>query len=298
MNWRLYLLKLLIVNRLPFANELRQIKRGIFGYKLDAANLRGTVEHFRKMRASLFTVGRSFHDATVLEIGSGWFPTIPILLSLEGARKVVMTDLTRHMDELTFASTVHFLRRELPEEERLNHINRISDLPLDYHAPFVVDRVEDGSLDFVFSRTVLEHIKPQVIESLLTTMRPKLKPNGLMLHIIDNSDHLQHIDKSISMINFLTWSKRKHALISSLMKGGENRLRHHEYRKIFQLAGFRVLHESVKIHEETLALAHSLPLVSPYSAMSSEELAAVTSFYILAAPQASELARLRGPGGQ
>lgn len=97
-----------------------------------------------------------------------------------------------------------------------------------------------------------------------------------MVHIIDHSDHLEHTDKSISKINFLTWSKGKHALINFLTKEGENRLRHHEYRRIFENSGFRVISATTEVHESTRQIAKTLPLVAPYSEMPPDQLAALS----------------------
>jgi hypothetical protein len=84
------------------------------------------------------------------------------------------------------------------------------------------------------------------------------------------------------MINFLTWSRRKHALVNFLMKDGENRLRHHEYQPIFEKAGYDVLRSISEVHAKTRAEVESLPLVEPFSSMSPDLLATLVSFYVLA----------------
>jgi hypothetical protein len=210
------------------------------------------------------------------------------MLTLNGAKRVLMSDLTPHTDDVTVAATLRFLRSTFPNDSRLNRISKLADLPITYMAPFHVDKIGDGTLDLVISRTVLEHIPPTDLERLLSALRPKLKANGLMVHVIDNSDHFEHNDKSISRINFLTWTERKHAFINSLIKGGENRLRHHEYPHIFERAGLRIVSTAMQIDEPTRAIAKALPLASRYSTMSPDELATLTSIYVLAPISASE----------
>lgn len=282
LDWRIQVFKFAVLTRIPFGDFLRRLKRRHFGYEPDPDNIRGTLEAFDQMTAALKAAGRSFDGATVLEIGSGWFPTIPIKLTLDGAKAVVMTDLNHHMDDVTIAATLRVLRRSFPADHRLNALTDISDLPITYLAPFDARNVPDGSIDFVISRTVLEHVPPGDLEGLLSILRSKLKPDGLMVHFIDHSDHLEHQDKTISKLNFLTWSVRKHNLVNYLIKAGENRLRHHEYPALFERAGLRVVSDVAHVHEQTLERVATLSLAKPYSEMSAVQLSALSSIYVLA----------------
>ena len=281
MNWRLKVARLAILGRVPFGSTLRRLKREYLGYAPDPANIRSTLSHLDQMQQTINALGRSFEGATVLEIGSGWFPTIPIMLTVGGARRVLMSDLNPHMDEVTFATTLQLLKELMPTNRRLQDVTCLQDLPISYLAPFDVGAVPSATLDFVLSRTVLEHIPPDELVGLLASLIPALAPGGLMIHVVDHSDHLEHADKSISKINFLTWSKRKHALVNFLTKEGENRLRHHQYPFLFSKAGYEVIHTSAEIHEPTRVAAMSLPLVAPYSDMSPDQLATLTSCYVL-----------------
>jgi len=176
----------------------------------------------------------------------------------------------------------------LPANRTLHAIDTIDDLPITYLAPFDPSAVPDGSVDFVISRTVLEHIPPDDLVNLFLALRPKLSPQGLMIHLVDHSDHLEHTDKSLSKINFLTWSVRKHAFVNSLTREGENRLRHHEYLPVFEMTGYQLVTTIADVHEPTRAIAKSLPLVAPYSDMTSDQLATLSSLYVLA-PAAATL---------
>ncbi len=281
MDWRWKVGRQAVLARLPFGRGLRRLKRRMVGYRPDPGNLRDTLQNWSQMRAALSHAGGSIEGATVLEIGTGWFPTIPVLQCLQGAKHVYMSDLNVHLDDVSFAATLAFLRGVFPEDERLRAIRSRSDLPLTYLAPFDVNVLADGSIDLVTSRTVLEHIPPDVLVQLLKALRPKLSPRGRMVHLVDHSDHLEHSDKSISKINFLTWPERKHAWVNRLTREGENRLRHHEYPALFAEAGYRVTLEQDKVHEPTRRLAKSLPLQPHYAAMTAEQLATMASLYVL-----------------
>ena len=281
MDWRLQILKQATFARVPFGRTARTVKRRLFGYEPDEDSLRDTLGCLERIRAAVQSTGRSL-SGRILEIGSGWFPTIPILLALDGSR-VVMTDVAQNLDATTFAATLRFLRSTFPQDPRLSAITWFTDLPITYEAPFRASQVEDASLDFVISVDVLEHVPTEEMVPLLTSLRPKLKPGGLMVHLFDNSDHFEHHDKSRTKISFLTWSEREYAAITKLRKNvTENRLRHHEYEAIFNQAGFRVVSQQARIHEQTRSIAKALPLSPPYCWMSAEQLAAVQSLYVLA----------------
>ena len=281
MDWRLQVLSMTLKSRMPFSNSMRRLKRRMLGYKPDSENLSYTLENLEQMQSELASLNRSFRGI-ILEIGSGWFPTIPLMLAMDGAKHIYMTDLNPHMDDLTFQATVDYLRRYRSESEFFTAINSLDDLPATYLAPFNIDQLDHNSIDYIFSRTVLEHIPPKEIVELLSALRPKLASGGLMVHLIDNSDHLEFADKSISRINFLTWSKRKHSFVNSLIAGGENRLRHHEYPPIFRQAGFEVLSEKGLVDKSTLDIARFLVLQPPFTEMSSEQISILTSIFILA----------------
>lgn len=282
MDWRLKVARQSLLARVPFGRALRRSKRRLFGYEPDPSNLRDTLAALAQMRQALATLDRSFSNASILEVGSGWFPTIPVMLCMDGARQVLMSDLNPHMDAVTFASTLRFLQQVHPQDARLASVRRMEDLPLSYLAPFDVAAIPDGALDYVVSRTVLEHIPPAGLRSLFTALRPKMASSGLMLHLIDHSDHLEHSDKSISKINFLTWSERKHALVNALTREGENRLRSHQYKDIFEDCGYEEVLVTREVHPPTRVAAASLKLAAPFSAMAPEQLAVLSSLHVLA----------------
>lgn len=281
MGWRWKVARQAVLARVPFGQAVRRLKRQAFGYQPNVHNLRETLLCWQKMERCLQEAGASVKGATVMEIGTGWFPTIPILQCLGGARQVYMTDLNRHMDDVSFASTLDFLNSSLPQEPRLSAIGGVKDLPLTYLAPFRLDDIPDGSIDLVTSRTVLEHIPPVQLSQLLTDLRPKLSPDACMVHLVDHSDHLEHRDKSISKVNFLTWSDRRHAIVNWLTREGENRLRHDHYLDLFQATGYDVIAQQAEVHEPTLALLPTLPLAEPFASMPHRQLATLTSVYVL-----------------
>lgn len=281
MDWRVKVVRSGVVSRLPFESRLRRVKRKLVGYRPDESNLRQTADDYAAMAAVVNALGRSFEGSVVLEIGSGWFPTIPLLLARDRARHVYLSDLSPHMDHQTFQETAAFVARECGWSECEGRA--FADFPFTYLAPFEPGQLRDGSVDFVVSRTVLEHVPTDDLGSLLAPLRSKLSSDGLMVHLVDHSDHLAHGDHRISMVNFLTWSAGTHRVVNWIAGGGENRLRHHEYPKIFEDAGFDVVTTRTEIHEPTRRILPTLPLAQPYAGMPLDTLATLHSIYVLRA---------------
>ena len=279
MHWKQLIIKKSIVARIPFSSKLREIKRKIFGYPPDSSNLELTIDNYERIKSAIEKSGETIQGSIILEIGSGWFPTIPILLVRDGAKKVIMSDLNIHMDEITFWETAAYLKNRFPNDDYIQSLTNFSSLPIDYLAPFHISSLSDRSLDIIISRTVLEHIPKSKMYNLFSSLRPKISDAGLMVHLVDHSDHFEHQDKSISRVNFLTWSEEKHALINFLIKSGENRMRHHEYQKVFMDSGYEVINEESDLDTKTLEAVTGLDLVYPYLKMQPEQLATLTSIY-------------------
>ena len=225
-KWHFKLLKDNIKSLIPFQKQLRRWKRELSPYQTNFENdmlaIESGIEEIEMLRRN----GIDIEGKSVLEIGSGWSPVIPILYSLVGARCVHMTDMEQLMDERTILNALSLVRKNSKEIcNRLNiqkshlmdvvNVTRDSDratqnlsnlnnlLRLEYHVPFDQQKLEDNSVDIVCSRAVLEHISKELLIQLFTKFHRILKADGVMCHIIDNSDHWEHKDKSISRINFL-----------------------------------------------------------------------------------------------
>jgi hypothetical protein len=85
------------------------------------------------------------------------------------------------------------------------------------------------------------------------------------------------------MVNFLTWSPRRHRIVTRIARDGENRLRYHEYRAIFETAGYDIIATRADVHEATRAVLPTLHLAPPYAEMAPDELATLRSIFVLRA---------------
>lgn len=293
-RWHLSLARRAVMSRIPFADALRRIKRRIRGYQPNQSNIASTFYDLRRLY-NLMRANGVYFRGTVLEIGSGWFPIAGIIARLAGAERVILTDITSYMDEQTFLTARQIVLDRLDEVAAAFDIDPHAargtlmeaptpeELKLTYLAPFDMTDVPDASLDLVMSRACLEHIPVTDLEILVAGLRPKLSRDGFMAHAIDNSDHFSHIDPTISRVNFLSWSEAKHHLIWQFAKGGENRLRHHEYADLFRRTGYGVIGDDAFVHDKVLQSLSSLKISAPYNRMTAEQIATVTSWYVLRA---------------
>ena len=112
------------------------------------------------------------------------------------------------------------------QEEILNKYN------IQYLAPHKLSDLSEKKFDICVSTTTLEHFSLQDLNNFLLDVKKILKEGGLISSIIDYSDHYSHTDKNINSLNFLKfdesdWVKYNNSYLY------QNRLRHQDYRKLF-----------------------------------------------------------------
>lgn len=196
------------------------------------------------------------------ELGTGWFPIVPILLFIEGAEKVFTWDVQALIREQNLKTTIgKFLENyekghiPIPEQklqvlqycyEEVDRSSVEEVLPLMKIKPVVGDArssmLEDQSIDLILSNNTFEHIEESVLRQILREFKRIARPGGIMSHFIDLTDHFSHLDKSISKFNFLKFSPGTWQWIDNDVQP-QNRLRITDYRKIYE-------EEGVPIEEE------------------------------------------------
>ena len=197
---------------------------------------------------------------TAVEIGTGWYPVIPLALWLAGADRVVTYDisplLTAERACSTLTAVQDYLARvpdALPEArpDRLAALASADGsgasaaavlAPFDI-VPIVGDAaastLADGSVDLVMSTVVLEYIPYEPLVALLRASQRLTGPGGVHSHEIDLSDQFHYGDASITPLNFLRFSDATWALVTNDIIP-QSRLRFSDYVRAFEDAGLGI----------------------------------------------------------
>ena len=86
-----------------------------------------------------------------------------------------------------------------------SQIESFDDLLKSYNAKYLISgieslkKIEDKSIDYIFSHSVMEHIRKFELNDLIKEMYRILKPNGVISHNINYKDHL---DESLNNLRF------------------------------------------------------------------------------------------------
>lgn len=260
------------------------------------------------MLSRLDRLGREADGAVFFELGTGHQLNLPIALWLGGASAVVTVDLNRYLKpalvrgDLQQIAAQHAQIRELFEshqvrlrEDRLHELCRLAagpasfeqilvKLAIDYRAPCDARSLplEPGRIDYFVSYNVLEHIPEQTIREILRDARRVLRPEGLMIHDIDLSDHFSHYDRSLSPINFLRFDERQWQRWAGNPFMYMNRLRADDFDALFAEEGLgTVLAERIQAPAAATALKEGLVVDRRFAGKSLETLTTTRACHVL-----------------
>jgi len=253
-----------------FWNELLQ-ERVMHSLKLtderfdrSLSNCRNHLEQFRRYSAT----GRGSFSA--FELGTGWFPVVPIGLFLSGAREVWTWDIAPLLSfkrlKLTMGRFLEFDRGQrlqaclpiVPER-----VAMLRELMMLFESP---ERLEPGQLlerigihyrvgnasrsglapetvDLIISDVVLEFFSPDELHEILREFRRIAASAAVMSHSIDLSDQYASFDTNITKLNFLRYTNWLWRLLNNPIIP-LSRLRISDYRRAFSDSHFQIVDES------------------------------------------------------
>ena len=296
MFWQFRYARNTLVASIPGYQRLRKLKRLVFPY--DASLDMWTLEQGLQMIEMLRRTGAKIEGASVLELGSGWKPVIPLLFRAAGAGRVILTDSEQLLDARLLAETARLLSMEADQiSVRLRvapgavrsalDANSSGDLEkcaaklgLVYMAPTDARDLplSKGDIDIIISRAVLEHIPRTILLQIFREFARLLAPaSGYMCHIVDNSDHWAHHDKRLSMLNFLRYSEKRWTWFARNPLDFMNRMRHSEYVSLLAASGFDMVLDESTPDPTALRDVERLPISSEFNKFSREDLATLTS---------------------
>lgn len=244
---------------LPFKPQLRQLKRNIFPYETNPKNDPGLLDQSLRQVGALAGLGISVKGKTIVELGTGWLPILPLIYRMAGAARVITVDQERLIDQHTFANAIRSIHQGFDREIKNTGVDpglfdrtclpaATGDLRslceqahIELKSPFDFNDMPTDSCDIVTSRTVLEHISENGLQRIFRSTKRILRTDGVMCHTIDMSDHGEHLDKSISRVNFLKYEPWVWRLACADPQLYQNRLRRFEYENMLHELGFDIL---------------------------------------------------------
>ena len=192
---------------------------------------------------------------TMLELGPGYSLASAVFAAAAGAKH------TYFVDEGAYAHTASI--EEAQRLLRTTHGSAPDSVAYTYLTEGLVSlaRIPDASIDFIFSNSVLEHVRKDELLPLMRECRRVLAPGGVCSHWIDLKDHL---GASLHSLRFSEafWEGPLVARAGFYT----NRLRYSQLRTLFTRAGFacRVLTtaqftgptlQAAKLHPQFRALS-------------------------------------------
>tara|TARA_B100000965_G_scaffold395144_1_gene408251 strand:+ start:4141 stop:5001 length:861 start_codon:yes stop_codon:yes gene_type:complete len=189
---------------------------------------------------------KKYNVKNLLEVGAGKSLEQNIFFSYFFNNKIKQTviDINKMLDLALFNEANRSIAKILNVNNKGN-VNSLEELELKYNifykAPYSISDVLKSKevFDICVSTTTLEHFTKKDIDNLLSNLKRIIKKNGHVSSAIDYSDHYSHTDKNINTLNFLKydeteWQKYNNSFLY------QNRLRHRDYEKIFNLHGYKI----------------------------------------------------------
>lgn len=240
----------------------------------------------------------------ILEIGSGWHPALPLCFSLAGARSCRTYDIVRLMDpQLTFRmlsrleahlpriaqaaginqQRVHWAWAELKSASTLEDL--LKRARVEYRAPGDARStgLPDASIDLVYSNSVLEHVRPDILPGLMREAMRILRPGGVVAHCVACNDHYAHFDRAISFVNFLKYNSAEWSRWNNDLNY-QNRLRKSDFLRVATDAGLHVVQVNTTVRKGVREALANMKIAPEFAAYSAEDLETTSVDFIARKP--------------
>lgn len=264
MDWRVKGTVQKFLGYVPGGSRIHlQLQRRVGGLRDFGRECDLRVDDWAVMVRHLRSAGIEVRGATMVELGTGWFPTLALSFYLAGVERMYTFDRARlvERDMLILladrlAAHVSLIARESDQaladvaglqREMLDALERELLLliatrnAVDYRAPgdVTATALRNETVDVVFSSSVLEHMPAEMIESSFAEAWRILKPGGVMYHAVNCGDHYAYSDHSIHPLHYLQFSPAEWARWNNEFLY-QNRLRACDFIAFAKRAGFTI----------------------------------------------------------
>jgi 2-polyprenyl-3-methyl-5-hydroxy-6-metoxy-1,4-benzoquinol methylase len=290
---------------LPFRHYLHhKVQLVLGGSKLDEKEM---LTRAVELYTLAFKNKRSLEDNIVLEIGTGWFPFMPIIAYLYGAKNIITIDINPWLRHETVRQTIksildnsEYLKNGIDSgysnfDVKLSDLKNIYDkndslketlekLNINYIHSYDICNLSldnEDKVDLVISSNVLEHIDQEKLGEIHKHLFEITKPNAIAVHRFNPGDHYSHL--SGSSVSFLTISE---SLWRIYREGGiayHNRLRTIEHAKVIIQANWSIHLWVDAIDNKAIKNIENgeIRLNAKYKNMSTQETCAFYSWMVL-----------------
>jgi hypothetical protein len=293
MNWRIKGVVQKALGIVPGGTRVNDLlQRTVGGLRNFERQVAGKVEDWEVFVDHLRTLGLSVRGLKLFEIGTGWFPTLPICFILAGAAACITVDLNRHLHPHLSRRMLVALRPHLPrissrsgrslgevtaDYERLTQTGSLTEMlaaaRIDYRAPADATRttLPPGSVDVVFSNSVLEHVRPEAIAGMMRESRRILRVGGLTIHCLNCGDHYAYFDRTITPINYLTYPAQRWRFWDNALLY-QNRLRPQDFTEMAESEGLEVVLNVYRPRRELLEAMQHMSIAEEFRRYPPEQL--------------------------
>jgi SAM-dependent methyltransferase len=304
MKWQIRLARNALFGLLPtrLQEKARAAKRAVSpdNAELDQWTLSEGIKQIKLLRQA----GCDPRGKDCLEIGTGWHPIVPLIFYLAGCHKLTLIDSQKLLHESSLVQAAKGMSEHadrlstelsIPQAEITEKLApRPAGLPLqflldsynmEYCAPanILSNGLPAAALDIIISKEVLEHVPPEIVKAIFLECKRLLRPDGKMCHFIDNSDHREHRDKSLSRLSYLQYSNKTFRFLTRWNPlDYENRLRHPQYKTMMEEAGFTILIDDSQVDQKALEGLEQITVDECFRGIPKCELAIVNSHLVAA----------------
>jgi hypothetical protein len=188
----------------------------------------------------------------LLEIGAGWDLYANLVYWCYGLERQIAVDIRRWARAETVNAAIRHLAKDPPPGAVRIPQTPVSPEDFDgsllalygirYLAPLDATRtgLDPASVDVITTTSVFEHIPGGVLAGILGEFRRIIRPDGIMSHTIDFTDHYSHADPAISDYNYLRFGAREWLRYNPGIHY-QNRLRAPDYTALLHEAGFEIV---------------------------------------------------------